>query len=231
MRDQFQGDAVGARKTDGQAARQQRQFAAVRGRQQTPDRADLLFDQVEIVQQPFGGRFDTAVLSVGRRHQIIRLDQHPLVLVQSRQQFVASSPHSQLVRRRDRLGMPFQLIDAEQFRSQRLFVRGLAPRGISSAGPPPGLQPQQLFRDVRNRHCKLLAAKNDGMAFRRARMLSPLSTSASVLTHSVPRNYPFSAGGAATAGLPPEKSISSRILLRTRLSVAPEISLTGTRTL
>jgi hypothetical protein len=35
-------------------------------------------------------------------------------------------PARQLVRRRDRLGVPLELIDAEQFRSQRLFVRGLA---------------------------------------------------------------------------------------------------------
>jgi hypothetical protein len=127
VRDQLQGDAVSARKAGGRATRQTRQFAAVRGRQQTPNRADLFFDQVEIVQQPFGGRFDTAVLSVGRRHQVVRLDQHPLVVVQSRQQFVARPPRRQLVRRRDRLGVPLKLIDAEQFRTQRLFVRGLGP--------------------------------------------------------------------------------------------------------
>ena len=117
MRDQFQGDAINARKAGGRAARQTRQLAAIGGRQQAPDRADLLFDQVEIVQQPFGGRLDAAVLIGGRRHEIVGLDQHPLVLVEPRQQLVVRPTRGQLVRRRDRLRVPLELIDAEKFRS------------------------------------------------------------------------------------------------------------------
>ena len=103
MGNQLQGDAIGARKAGGRAARQTRQFAAVGRGKQPPDGADLLFDQVEIVEQPFGGRLDAAALIGRRRHEIVGLDQHTLVFVEPRQELIARPPDGQTMRGRDRL--------------------------------------------------------------------------------------------------------------------------------
>src|SRR4030067_270563 len=58
-RDRLQGDVVHARKSGRWAGKQSRQFPAVPLRQVSPGRANLFFDQVEVVEQPFPGRRNT----------------------------------------------------------------------------------------------------------------------------------------------------------------------------
>ena len=92
VRDQFQRDAVDARIARRGAVRQPRQLPAVRRRQVPPGRPDLLLDQIKIVQQPLRRR-RIAALALGRlRHQLIRLDENALILVQPGNELVRSAP-------------------------------------------------------------------------------------------------------------------------------------------
>ncbi len=59
VRDQFEHDVVNARESGGRAVQEARQLPAVATRQVSPGHLDLLFDQVEVIQQPFGGGSDT----------------------------------------------------------------------------------------------------------------------------------------------------------------------------
>ena len=61
--DRLEREIVDARKPGGRAGRQARKLAAVALGQVPPGRADLLFDQVEVVEQPFRGGRDAAVRS------------------------------------------------------------------------------------------------------------------------------------------------------------------------
>ena len=60
MRDQFEHDVVNARQSGGRTVQEAGQLPAVAARQMPPGHLDLLFDQVEIVEQPFGGGSDAA---------------------------------------------------------------------------------------------------------------------------------------------------------------------------
>jgi hypothetical protein len=93
-------------------------------------RADLLFDEVEVVEQPFPRRGDTPLGRDRRRQQIADVDQNDFVRGQPPQQVVRRSSQSELVRGRKRLAVLFHLIGTEQLRSQRrLFLRRIP-------GPP-----------------------------------------------------------------------------------------------
>ena len=59
---------------------QLRELAVVVGRQVVPDLADLLVDDVEVVDQPFGGRRDRAFSLDGARQGPVRREQDPAVL-------------------------------------------------------------------------------------------------------------------------------------------------------
>jgi hypothetical protein len=58
VRDQFEHDVVNARKSGGRAVQEAGQFPAVAPGQMPPGHLNLLFDQVEVVEQPFGGGSD-----------------------------------------------------------------------------------------------------------------------------------------------------------------------------
>ena len=61
-----------------------RQLAVEAGRQVLADLADLLFDDVVVVEQPLGGRRDRPALARGSRDGAIRREQYRLVVTQPR---------------------------------------------------------------------------------------------------------------------------------------------------
>ncbi len=123
MRDGFQRDVVYPRQAAGNALGQAGQFTAVAFRQVAAGGADLLFDQIQIVEQPFGGRGD-AVLGDDRPSQLAAgLDQHHLVGIQSRQQLVCPPSRRDAVRIRQSCAVLRHLVGAEQLGAQRRFFR------------------------------------------------------------------------------------------------------------
>ena len=81
VRNQLQGNAIDARAGRRRAVRQPRQLPAVRRRQVPSGHPDLLLDQVEIIQQPFGRR-RVPPFAFGRfRHELIRSDKNAFILI------------------------------------------------------------------------------------------------------------------------------------------------------
>ena len=92
VRNQIQNDAVHAWVGRRRAAGQPGQLSAVRRRQVPPGHPDLLFDQVEIIQQPLGSR-RVPTLTFGRfRYEPIRLDKNALVFIQPGKKIVGPRP-------------------------------------------------------------------------------------------------------------------------------------------
>ena len=116
VRDELEGNVVDARKAGQPTRRQSWKFLAVCGGQQSADRANLLFDQIEVVQEPLCGRFNTAIIIGGRCHEIVGRDEDAFVIVEAWQQSVVASPRGQGMRHRNHFGVPFQLLDAVEFR-------------------------------------------------------------------------------------------------------------------
>ena len=116
MRDELEGNVVNARKAGQPTRRQSWKFLAVCGGQQSADRANLLLDQIEVVQEPLCGRFNTAIIIGGRCHEIVGRDEDAFVIVEAWQQSVVASPRGQGMRHRNHFGVPFQLLDAVEFR-------------------------------------------------------------------------------------------------------------------
>ncbi len=127
--DGLQGNAIHARQPGGGALRQARQFPAIPLWQVPPGGADLLFDEVEVVEQPLPGRLDAVLRRNRRRQQAAGLDQHALVPGQARQQLVRHASRRQPVGGRETHAVLLHLIGTEEFRPQRrLFGRRLACR-------------------------------------------------------------------------------------------------------
>jgi hypothetical protein len=135
--DQLQGHRIGPRIASVRAARQPRQLPAVGRRQVSSGEPDLIFDEIEVVQQPFCRRGDPSLARHGGGHQMVGLDQDLLVLVQPRNQLVSAALGRDLVSGRQLGGMPRQLIDAEELRPERLLVFRRSARAIRGAGPSP----------------------------------------------------------------------------------------------
>ena len=82
-------------------------------------RADLFFDQIEVVEQPFPGRRNPAVCLDGLGQQVADSKQDTFIFSQPRQKLVPRASRAQLVRTRQGLAMLLHLIGAEQLGSQR----------------------------------------------------------------------------------------------------------------
>ena len=100
-------------------ALQARQLAAVARRQMALGGADLFFDEVEVVEQPFAGRGHAAIRLGVAREQRADLDQHLLVRRETSQQPIGRAPSDQLVRDRQLTAVLRHLIGGEQLGSQR----------------------------------------------------------------------------------------------------------------
>ena len=122
VRDGFQRDVVDARLTCRRSFSQARQLLAVTLRQMPLSRADLFFDQVEIIQQPFGRRRQLPVFLDCTGEDRAGVQQHRFIVRQAAQQLVAHTPLAHAVGLRQASAVMFHLYRAEQFGAQRQFV-------------------------------------------------------------------------------------------------------------
>ena len=160
VRDQFERHAVDARKPLHLALGQARQLAAVAARQVDAGELDLLFDQIEIVQQPLRGRRHAAPLGIGSDQHLVRLAQRGRVVGEPRQQLVVAGAVVHLVRMRQLLRVAPELVDAQQLGAQRLLVhrrRSPEPRSPGSGVPP---KPFKEFARVCSKVHVFILAKN-----------------------------------------------------------------------
>jgi hypothetical protein len=86
--------------------------------------AYLLFDQIEVIEQPFARRRNPALGLACRRQQLVGLQQYAFVLGQAREQLIRTPLRAQAVRARQGLAMLLHLIGAEQLRPQRWRIAG-----------------------------------------------------------------------------------------------------------
>ena len=140
VRDQLQRDVVDAGEAGQGTRHQARELPAVRPRQVQLRHADLLLDQVVVVQQPFARGRDPQAPGLGCRHEVVGLDQDLFVLGQSRQQPVLAVPRVEAMLVCQRPGVPLQLLAAEQLRPQRDAVRR---RRVQVSIPVAARGPQQ----------------------------------------------------------------------------------------
>ena len=92
MRDQLQRDSINAREFCPKAVGKTWQLPAVRRRQMTPGQLpNLLFDEIEIIDEPFRRGRDPPALRHRGGQQIIRIDEDAVVFIQ---------PGNELVRQR-----------------------------------------------------------------------------------------------------------------------------------
>ena len=102
---------------------QLRQLPVVPGGKVGANLADLLFDDVEVVEQPFRGRSNGSSRVDGARYVAVRVKQHPLVLRKARSERRPPPPMS-----RNRLGggksrgVLFQALDAEELGADGILV-------------------------------------------------------------------------------------------------------------
>src|ERR1041384_4458463 len=87
--------------------------------------ANLLFDEIEVIEQPFAGRRNPA----GRLHrlcqQIADSDQDVFILCQPAQQLIRSLLRTQAMQTGQDLAVLLHLINAEELRTQRWLAAGV----------------------------------------------------------------------------------------------------------
>ena len=114
MRHGFQGNVVHARMADRWPAGQARQFAAVAFGQVALGSADLLFDEVKIVEQPFASRRDPAFFGSDGSQSATDIDQRIFVGRQPAEQTVGDGAGGEPVRGGQRLAVLRHLVGAVQ---------------------------------------------------------------------------------------------------------------------
>ncbi len=117
----LQRDVVHPRTPGRRPVRETREFTAVTFWQVPLGGPDLLFDEIEIVEQPFTGRHDPAALGGRRRQQLAHVNQGAFVVCQPSQEQVRCLAGNQLVRSREYLAVQRHLIGAVQLGAQRGF--------------------------------------------------------------------------------------------------------------
>jgi hypothetical protein len=124
--DQLQRDVIHAGESRRRSIRQSRQLVAVGPREMQTRQTDLLLDQIEIVQEPFARRAAAPPFGLRASHQIVGVDQNPLVVRQTRQQPVRARLRVKPMPPRQGDGMPAQLLAAEQLGAQGAVRRARA---------------------------------------------------------------------------------------------------------
>jgi hypothetical protein len=140
VRDRFMRDVVHARKSGRRSVQQARQFPAITLRQVPLGRADLFFDQIEVVEEPFPGRRDPAVRIDSRRQKVAGSRQDAFILRQPGQKRIPNPSRPQPVRARKGLAMKLHPVGAEQFRTQRRLVAGVHFRRSAPAESRPYME-------------------------------------------------------------------------------------------
>ncbi|MFO7551031.1 MAG: hypothetical protein R6W80_06470 [Haliea sp.] len=104
------------------------QLPAVPAREMSTRLANLLLDQIEIVEQPGFGRYDPLARRTGCRDDIIGREQNARIVRQPRQQSVRAwmRVDSILARQADRVTL--QLLNTEQLRTQQIGIPEMALR-------------------------------------------------------------------------------------------------------
>ena len=105
MRDQLQREIVDARVASRRSIQQTRESSAVTFRQVPARGANLLFDQIKIVEQPFTGRRNVAIVADRFGHQFVRLQQNLFVGRQPSQQPIGAMPRIDHMPFRECFGM------------------------------------------------------------------------------------------------------------------------------
>ena len=124
-------DVIHARTPCGRTHGQPRQFAAVALWQVPLGGANLIFDEVEIVEQPFPGRRNSLIRRNRRCQLIADADQYAFIRGQPGQQMIGSASRSEPVQARQHLAMLLHLLGTEELRAQRLLVvRGVSWRAV-----------------------------------------------------------------------------------------------------
>ncbi len=99
---------------------QPRQLPTVAARQIPTRQSDLLFDQIEIVEQPGFCWHELLILRGCGGHNVVRRQQHARIVRQSWQQLVPTRMWVDVMLASQRYCVALQLLDAEKFRAQRL---------------------------------------------------------------------------------------------------------------
>jgi hypothetical protein len=135
-----------------------RQLPVVAGRQIVANFADLLFDEVVVVEQPLGGRRDCATLADRLRDGAIRFEQNRLVVLQPRGEGAPGRrPRGDGLGRRKTLGMLLEALDTEELLADGLVViprrgRRCAPEG-AQIGPSQPRSSAPRLRGIRSSAC------------------------------------------------------------------------------
>jgi hypothetical protein len=170
VRDGLQGDVVYARKASRGAAHQARQLPAEPLRQMPPGHADLLFDQIEVVEEPVPGWSDAAVCLDRLREEVADASQNVFVLSQPRQEEVARVSPAQPVGARQGLAVLLHLVGAEQLRPKwRLIAGEPLPQPVPAKERAP---PTLAFRNGFGVHFQFRGP----LSSRRTCAVSPLSS-------------------------------------------------------
>jgi hypothetical protein len=94
--------------------------------------ANLFFNQVEVIQQPFAGRRNAPVRLDRFCDEGANVNQDRFILGQPRQEMIRRVSRTQRVPSRERLAMLLHLFGTEQVGTQRGFVPGVMLRRTGS---------------------------------------------------------------------------------------------------
>ena len=124
VRDEGPGEAEDARIAGERPVGELRQLAVVAGRQVVADLADLLLDEVVVVEQPLGGRRDGAPFADRVGDGAIGGEQHARVVAEARPRASgrAIGPRGDALGRGQALGVLLEPLDAEELRADRLLA-------------------------------------------------------------------------------------------------------------
>ena len=121
MRDVGPRDPENARISFQRAIGELGQLPVESARKVVANLANLLFDDMKVIDQPLRGGRDRAFLADCARDAAIRREQYSRVIAHARRHRPsATGVGRDALRNRQRLAMLFQALDAEQFRTDRL---------------------------------------------------------------------------------------------------------------
>jgi hypothetical protein len=122
---ELDGHGVNARLPFVLARGQSRQLAVVRARQVPLDVLDLRRDEMEVVEQPFGGGRDESSVPDVRRERPIRLAEDPRVVQEAREDIARVTPRARVDGQEagERQRALFEPFDAQQFIAKGLLWR------------------------------------------------------------------------------------------------------------
>jgi hypothetical protein len=147
VRDERPGQTENTREPGERTFCELRQQAIEAARQVVVNLANLLFDDVEVVDQPLGGRRDRPLLSNRVANRPIGGEQHPAVVAKPLcERSATGGPARDALRSREALRMLLEAFDAEEFGADRIFavrtrMRPQIPERSKEVAPIPHARP------------------------------------------------------------------------------------------